>query len=134
MALRLQYPTYAHQLEVQLLGRTAAQIEADRYAELREESILNRDVFDDLEAVACQRGVDVSGVLNWILNEYRPILLKRKAEQEAALLEAAACRVWAKMPSTSEARKALRDLLRQLEDEYARLSKQMLDEDERRAA
>ena len=48
-ALRLQYPTYAHQLEVQLLGRTAAQIEADRYAELREESILNRDVFDDLE-------------------------------------------------------------------------------------
>jgi CPA1 family monovalent cation:H+ antiporter len=48
-ALRLQYPTYAHQLQVQFLVRTAAQIEADRYAELREESILNRDVFDDLE-------------------------------------------------------------------------------------
>jgi len=48
-ALRLQYPTYAHQLQVQFLVRTAAQIEADRYEQLREESILNRDVFDDLE-------------------------------------------------------------------------------------
>jgi CPA1 family monovalent cation:H+ antiporter len=48
-ALRLQYPTYAHQLQVQFLVRTAAQIEADRYAGLREESILNRDVFDELE-------------------------------------------------------------------------------------
>src|SRR5205085_3139216 len=48
-ALRLQYPTYAHQLQVQFLVRTAAQIESDRYEQLREESILNRDVFDDLE-------------------------------------------------------------------------------------
>ena len=48
-ALRLQYPAYAHQLQVQFLVRSAVQIEADRYAELREESILNRDVFDDLE-------------------------------------------------------------------------------------
>jgi CPA1 family monovalent cation:H+ antiporter len=48
-ALRLQYPTYAHQLQVQFLVRTAAQIEADRYEQLREESILNRDVFDDLQ-------------------------------------------------------------------------------------
>lgn len=48
-ALRLQYPAYAHQLQVQFLVRTAAQIEADRYKQLREESILNRDVFDDLQ-------------------------------------------------------------------------------------
>jgi Na+:H+ antiporter len=54
-ALRLQYPTYAHQLQVQFLVRTAAQIEADRYTELREESILNRDVFDDLERDLLER-------------------------------------------------------------------------------
>jgi len=48
-ALRLQYPTYAHQLQVQFLVRTAAQIEAERYEQLREESILNRDIFDDLQ-------------------------------------------------------------------------------------
>jgi hypothetical protein len=93
-----------------------------------------KDVFDDLEAIACYRGVDVSAILNWILAEYRPILLKRKAEQEAALLEAAASRVWAKMESPEEARRMLRDLLRKMEDEYAALKKQALDEDERRAA
>src|SRR5439155_11622412 len=48
-ALRLQYPTYAHQLQGQFLVRTAAQIEAERYEQLREESILNRDIFDDLQ-------------------------------------------------------------------------------------
>jgi monovalent cation:H+ antiporter, CPA1 family len=54
-ALRLQYPTYAHQLQVQFLVRTAAQLEADRYEQLREESILNRDVFDDLERDLTER-------------------------------------------------------------------------------
>jgi CPA1 family monovalent cation:H+ antiporter len=54
-ALKLQYPTYAHQLQVQFLVRTAAQLEGDRYRQLREESILNRDVFDDLERDLSER-------------------------------------------------------------------------------
>jgi hypothetical protein len=93
-----------------------------------------QDVFDDLETIAKWRGVDVSGVLNWILTERRPHLLKLKAEHEAAMLEAATARVWAKQPSTGEALQTLRGLLRELQDEYARLSKQALDEDERRSA
>ena len=93
-----------------------------------------KDIFDDLEAIACHKGVDVSAMLNWILAEYRPVLLKRKAEQEAATLEAARSREWAGIESPAEARRMLRDLLRKLEDEYAALSKRVLDEDERRAA
>jgi hypothetical protein len=93
-----------------------------------------RDLFDDLEAIAKWRGVDVSALLNWILAEYRPILLKKRAEQEAATAEACASRVWAGKPSTSEALQAVRGLLRELQDEYARLSRQALDEDEREAA
>ena len=54
-ALRLQYPAYAQQLQVHFLVRTAAQIEDDRYRQLREESILNRDVFDDLQRDLLQR-------------------------------------------------------------------------------
>src|SRR4051812_37061850 len=92
-----------------------------------------RDLYDDLAAIAIWRGVDVSALLNWILAEHRPLLLKRRAEQEAATLEACESRVWAKKPSTAEALQSLRDLLRQMQDEYARLSRQALDEDERAA-
>ena len=49
-----------------------------------------RDLFDDLAVIAKWRGVDVSALLNWILAEYRPILLK------AATLEACASRVLGK--------------------------------------
>ena len=93
-----------------------------------------QDVFNDLEDIAKWRGVDVSALLNWILAEYRPILLKRKAEQEAAMIEAVASRVWAGQPSTAEALRVLRELLGNLQDEYGKLVKQSLSEDERRAA
>jgi hypothetical protein len=95
---------------------------------------LPQDLFDDLETVAKFRGVDVSSLMNWVLTEYRPILLQKKAEQEAAMLEAAASRVWAKQPSTRDALRVLRELLGNLQDEYAKLVKQSFDEDERRAA
>jgi len=48
-ALKLQYPSYARQLETHFLARTAARAEDERYAQLREESIVNRDVYDDLQ-------------------------------------------------------------------------------------
>jgi hypothetical protein len=92
------------------------------------------DLFDDLSAVARARGVDVSAMLNWILAEYRPTLLKKKAEHEAAMVEACAARPWTKMSSTDQALTFLRELLRDLQDEYAKLSKRALDEDEQRAA
>lgn len=91
-----------------------------------------KDVFDDLAAVARSRGVDVSGMLNWILAEYRPILLKKKAEHEKALLEAAVGRTWEGM-EPAEALRHLRDLLGKLQDEYAALSKRVLEKDSRKA-
>ncbi|HEX3536627.1 MAG TPA: cation:proton antiporter [Stellaceae bacterium] len=48
-ALKLQYPSYARQLETHFLGRAAARAEDERYMQLRAESIVNRDVFEDLE-------------------------------------------------------------------------------------
>jgi len=48
-ALKLQYPTYARQLETNFLGRAAARAEDERYQQLRAESIVNRDVYEDLE-------------------------------------------------------------------------------------
>jgi CPA1 family monovalent cation:H+ antiporter len=48
-ALKLQYPTYARQLEVQFLARTAARLEEERYRRLRAESIINQDMYEDLQ-------------------------------------------------------------------------------------
>jgi hypothetical protein len=92
------------------------------------------DVYEDLAAVARARGVDVSAVLNWMLAEYRPTLLKKRAEHENAMLEAIASREWEKLGSPADTLRALRELLRKLQDEYTALSNQLLDKDERRAA
>ena len=54
-ALKLQYPSYARQLETHFLGRAAARAEDERYVQLRAESIVNRDVFDDLERDLARR-------------------------------------------------------------------------------
>jgi CPA1 family monovalent cation:H+ antiporter len=48
-ALKLQYPTYARQLELQFLARTAARLEEERYGRLRAESIINQDMYEDLQ-------------------------------------------------------------------------------------
>ena len=48
-ALKLQYPGYVRQLETQFLARTAARFEQERYRRLRAESIINQDVFEDLQ-------------------------------------------------------------------------------------
>jgi CPA1 family monovalent cation:H+ antiporter len=47
-ALKLQYPTYARQLEVQYLVRLATRLEDERYRRLRAESMINQDMYDDL--------------------------------------------------------------------------------------
>ena len=48
-ALKLQYPGYVRQLETQFLARTAARFEEERYRRLRAESIINQEVFEDLQ-------------------------------------------------------------------------------------
>jgi CPA1 family monovalent cation:H+ antiporter len=48
-SVKLQYPTYARQLELQFLARVAARLEEDRYRRLRAVSIINQEVYDDLQ-------------------------------------------------------------------------------------
>jgi CPA1 family monovalent cation:H+ antiporter len=48
-ALKLQYPGYARQLEIQFLARVAARLEEERYRRLRAESIINQEIYDDLQ-------------------------------------------------------------------------------------
>jgi hypothetical protein len=90
------------------------------------------DVFDDLAAVAKTRGVDVSGVLNWLISEARPRLMQELAEHERAMLKAASSRAWEGMEPV-DALRTLRDLLGKLQDEYGELSKRVLGKSQQRA-
>jgi hypothetical protein len=92
-----------------------------------------RDRFDILSTVAKARGVDVSSILNWIITESLPHLLKEKADFEEAMLKAATSKVWARRSSSAEAMQELRELLIVLQDEYAKLVQQALGDGERRA-
>jgi hypothetical protein len=94
------------------------------------------DLFKELTAFAEMRGVDVSGMLNWICTEYRPMLRKKRAEYEANMVEAAAGNLrecLAASGGTDKALGVLRDLLKQLQDMYAEMAKRKLDEEARRA-
>jgi hypothetical protein len=46
------------------------------------------DVHQDYVAVAQSRGVDLSALLNWVLIEYWPVLLSKRADHGAAMLRA----------------------------------------------
>ena len=48
-ALKLQYPSYVRRLATQYLARAAARFEEESYRRLRAESIINQEVFDDLQ-------------------------------------------------------------------------------------
>jgi post-segregation antitoxin (ccd killing protein) len=91
------------------------------------------DVYDDLAAVARARGVDVSGVLNWLISEARPRLIEELAVHQKAMLKATASRAWEGMEPV-DALRSLRELLGKLQDEYTALSKRVLDKDKQRAA
>src|SRR6266700_2841801 len=94
------------------------------------------NLYSDMAAVAEMRGVDLSGMLNWICAEYRPMLLKKKAEYEAAMIEATREGLLESLASDGGTIKALgvvRELLKQLQDTYATLAKRALDEDARLA-
>jgi hypothetical protein len=46
------------------------------------------DVHADYVAVAESRGVDLSALLNWVVVEFRPLLLAEKAKHDAAMAKA----------------------------------------------
>jgi hypothetical protein len=90
------------------------------------------DAYDDLAAVARARGVDMSGVLNWIIAGARPALMKEYAAHQRALQDAASSREWQEM-ETDDALRTLRELLGKLQDEYTALSKRALGKEKRLA-
>ena len=91
------------------------------------------DVFHDLAAVARARGVDISGVLNWLISEARPRLMEELAAHQKELIKAASSGAWHGM-EPAEALRTLRDLLGKIQDEYSALSEQALNKDGQRAA
>ena len=87
------------------------------------------DVYQDYLDMAESRGVDLSAVLNWVVVDYRPMLLLRRAEHGAAMLRAA---VAAGLPQTLGAGPDPQDSLRQvnelilmLQDVASKLSQQV---------
>ena len=48
-ALKLQYPSYVRRLGTQYLARAAARFEEESYRRLRAESIINQELYDDLQ-------------------------------------------------------------------------------------
>jgi Na+:H+ antiporter len=71
-ALKLQYPDYARTLEARYLGRVAARLEEAEYRSMLEESMISREVYNDLDRRLSQR---------WQELERRPMLdieLKRE--------------------------------------------------------
>src|SRR2546421_12258241 len=100
--------------EGRLMAKSGRKAKGMRHVSFR----MSEDVYDDLAALARARGVDVSAVLNWLLTEYHPTLVKKRAEHEKAMLEAATSREWEQMEPT-EAMRTLRGVLGKLQDEYA---------------
>jgi hypothetical protein len=87
--------------------------------------------------VAAGRGVDLSAVLNWICVEHLPQLLQKEAERKRALLRATLVQLpdtLASEAGSEEALSLVREILRQMQDVYASLSKRVLEEDERKSA
>jgi hypothetical protein len=82
-----------------------------------------RSTFDLLADVAQARGVDVSGMLNWILADYMPFLLEKKAEYEASLLTAAKKALEERGGGEAKGKiGAVRDLLERLQELYQKMT------------
>jgi hypothetical protein len=106
-------------------------------AEMRHVSFrMAADVHQDYVAVAEQRGVDLSALLNWVVVEYRPLLLLRRAEHGAAMLRAAVVGLPhgpGAGPDPQEALARVNGLIGQLQDVASKLSRQVGGEEGRQA-
>jgi hypothetical protein len=95
------------------------------------------DVHQDYVAVAESRGVDLSALLNWVVVDYRPMLLLRRAENEAAMLRAAMIGLPPEArtgPDPEEALTRLKEVIRQLQNVADKLAGHVGGEEKRRAA
>jgi hypothetical protein len=86
------------------------------------------DVYEDYVNVAAARGVDLSALLNWIMVEYRPLLLLRQAENVAGMLRAVAAGLpqhFGAEPEPQETLGKLNELIGQLQGVASKLSGQV---------
>src|SRR6266498_3832423 len=102
------------------MAKTGRKSEDMRHVSFR----MAADVHQDYIEIAQSRGVDLSAVLNWVLIEYWPVLLLRRAEHGAAMLRA----IGANLPHPSVAGPDLQqtlakvnDVIRQLQDVASKL-------------
>jgi hypothetical protein len=97
---------------------------------------MRADVYQDYATVAEARGVDLSALLNWILTEYRPVLLSRHAQYMAALLSAAVAGLpqgVPRVPDNQEALAKAKELLAQVQEVASTLAGQPVAEQRREA-
>jgi hypothetical protein len=95
------------------------------------------DVHQDYVAVAESRGVDLSALLNWVVVEYRPLLLLRHADNRAGMLRAAAAGLPLNLgvgPDPQEAINRVNELIRQLQEVASKLSRHTSGDGSRPAA
>ncbi len=94
------------------------------------------DVHQDYVAVAQSRGVDLSALLNWVLIEFWPVLLLRRAEHGAAMLRAVGANLPQSMgagPDPQETLAKVNGLIGQLQDVASTLAAQLGSGERRRA-
>jgi hypothetical protein len=95
------------------------------------------DVHRDYVTVAESRGVDLSAILNWVLNEFRPALLLKHAQHQAAMLRASIVdpqKGGAENDDKEEAITSLNGLIRQMQELTILLQKRPPSDGGQRAA
>jgi hypothetical protein len=121
------------------MARTGRKSQEMRHVSFR----MPADLHQDYIAVAQSRGVDMSALLNWVLEEHRPGLLLRRAEHATAMLRAAAAGLRHSMPGLpegapgfpdlQEAIGKIKELSAQLREVALKLSEQAGGEEQRQA-
>src|SRR5947209_12972751 len=97
------------------MARTGRKTQEMRHVSFR----MPAEVHEDYVAVAESRGVDLSALLNWVVVEYRPMLLLRRAENRAGMLRAAVVGLphgEGIGPDAQDALVRVNDLIRQLQE------------------
>ncbi len=86
---------------------------------------MTSDAHADYVAVARSRGMDLSALLNWVVSDYRPLLLMQQAEHDAAMFRAVAAGPPLSSGAGTDQQQALEkvnEVIRQLQDVAARLA------------
>jgi hypothetical protein len=94
------------------------------------------DVHQDYVTVAQSRGVDLTALLNWVLIEFWPVLLLRRAEHGAAMLRAVGANLPQTMgagPNPEETLAKMNEVIGSLQAIAAKLSAQLGGRERRQA-